>query len=124
MLALFPELLDWGFAVPFFFRIFLGCYLLRAGWRLIKHIPHPQEDRLAFIMLGILIDLLGVMLLVGIHTQVTGATVGIIALIAPFLKKKKFPTIHESISFYFLFALVAFALIFLGAGIHAFDLPL
>lgn len=125
MLSLFPELLDWSFYVPFFFRIFISCYLLTAGYHLIKkNKTKGGEEKLTWTIFGTLIIAAGLALLLGIYTQVFGVISFVLSLLAIYFKKHKSPDTTESILFYLLFALISFSLLFLGAGPYAFDLPL
>jgi FtsH-binding integral membrane protein len=125
MLSLFPELLDWSFYVPFFFRIFLSCYLLTVGYHLIKkNKAENDEEGLAWTIFGTLITATGLALLFGIYTQVFGVVAFTISLLAIYFTKRRSPDATESIAFYLLFGLVSLSLLFLGAGPYAFDLPL
>jgi uncharacterized membrane protein YphA (DoxX/SURF4 family) len=124
MLSLFPELLDWSFYVPLFFRIFLSCYLLMAGNTLIKNNTRKDTEKLAWEIFGSLIMAIGLFLLLGIYTQVFGTIAFVISLLAIYFKKHKSHDTPESIAFYLLFGLLSLSLLFLGAGPYAFDLPL
>jgi uncharacterized membrane protein YfcA len=125
MLSLFPELLDWSFYVPFFFRLFLGCYLLAAGYQLAKkHKATRDEEKLTWNILGTLIMTIGLFIFLGVYTQIFGVISFAISLLALYFKKHKSHDTPESIAFYALFALLSLSLLFLGAGPFAFDLPL
>lgn len=127
MLSLFPELFDWSFYVPFFFRAFLGVYIIGAGYRIFKKTSDPaekEEDKISWGILGGLLITLALCLLVGIVVQVAGAITFAISLFAVYAKKYGVREINESTTFYLLFALVGISLVFLGPGPFAFDLPL
>ena len=126
MLSLFPELYDWSWYVPFIFRIFLGAYLCYNGWAIAHKHGHgvSADDRRAWLYLGVLIVMLGLLFVGGIYIQVLGAIGFALALVALFSKHKKHSVAEESFTFYALLALVSLSLIFLGAGPYAFDLPL
>lgn len=125
MLSLFPELLDWSFYVPFFFRIFLSCYLLTVGYHLYnKHKVKDNEERLAWTIFSALIMVVGIFLFLGVYTQIFGVITFAISLLAIYFKKQKSHDTPETIAFYILFGLVALSLLFLSAGPYAFDLPL
>lgn len=125
MLSLFPELLDWSFFVPFFFRLFLGGHLLMVGYRLLKkHQSKHDDEVLAWWIFCVLIMSVGLFLLLGVYTQVFGVIVFVLSLLAMYFKKRGSHDATESIAFYTLFGLLALSLLFLGAGPYAFDLPL
>ncbi len=125
MLSLFPELLDWSFYVPFFFRLFLSCYLLAAGYHLIKKNNRGEgEEKLTWGIFGTLIMAIGFFLLLGVYTQILGVISFVISLLAIYCKKHHSHNTPESIAFYTLFGLLSLSLLFLGAGPFAFDLPL
>lgn len=123
MLSLFPELLDWSFFVPFFFRVFLGCYLLAVGYHLINK-TRRDEEKLTWAIFGTLVMAIGFFLFLGVYTQIFGVISFAISLLAIYFKKRKSHDTPESIAFYTLFALLSLSLLFLGAGPYAFDLPL
>ena len=126
MLSLFPDLLDWSWYVPFFFRLFLGAYCCFVAWTLAHTSTETpsEEDRFAWAGMRVLLVLLGVLFLLGIAVQALGAIGFILALFALFLHAKHSPRAPESAAFYLLIGLVALALVFLGPGPYAFDLPL
>lgn len=125
MLSLFPELLDWSFFVPFFFRVFIGLYLIAIGYRFIKKSgANKKQDVLAWGIFGSLLVLIALCLLIGAYVQIAGAVTFIMSLKTIYFRKRGIPELNESIAFYALFALVALSLVFLGAGAYAFDLPL
>lgn len=125
MLSLFPQLLDWGWYVPFVFRLFLGIYFFFTGYQLTKMGPQKTgEEILAWTTLGVLIIILGVAFLLGVYVQIAGVVGFALSLIAVFFKYKRAVFTPEPIKYYMLIGVVALSLLFLGAGPHAFDLPL
>lgn len=127
MLSLFPDLFDWSFYVPFFFRVFLSLYILGVGYSFFKKSTDPaesSEDKLSWGILGGLFIILASCLLVGVVVQVAGAVAFAVSLFAIYAKKYNIKEIDESTTFYLLFALLSISLVFLGPGPFAFDLPL
>lgn len=127
MLSLFPDLLDWSFYVPFFFRVFLGLYILGVGYRFFKKstvLTEQDEDKLSWGILGALLVLLAGSMLVGLFIQVGGAITFAVSILALYAKYRDIKEADESATFYVLFALVGLSLVFLGPGPFAFDLPL
>lgn len=127
MLSLFPDLFDWSFYVPFFFRVFLSMYIIGVGYSFFKKSAgstEKEEDKLSWGILGGLFIILALCLLVGVVVQVAGAVTFAMSLFAIYSKKYAVKEIEESTTFYLLFALVGLSLVFLGPGPFAFDLPL
>lgn len=127
MLSLFPDLLDWSFYVPFFFRIFLSCYIIWIGSGIFKKGVAESKnggDGLSWWILSGLLIILALSLLVGLFVQACGAITFVISILAIYAKHRNISEAHESVSFYLLFALVGISLVFLGPGPFAYDLPL
>jgi uncharacterized membrane protein YphA (DoxX/SURF4 family) len=126
MLSLFPDLLDWSWYVPFFFRVFLGIYCCSLGWMLAheQNAATTEHDHFAWLSMRTLLVSIGLLFVAGIAVQALGAIGFALALFALFLKWKRSPYAKESATFYLLICLVSLSLIFLGAGPYAFDLPL
>lgn len=126
MLSLFPDLLDWSWYVPFFFRIFLGAYCCYLGWMLAQEQADTatMHDRFAWLGMRMLLAIIGLLFIVGIAVQALGSVGFALALFALFLRFKRSPYAKESTAFYLLIGLVSLSLVLLGAGPYAFDLPL
>ncbi len=125
MLSLFPQLLDWGWYVPFMLRIVLGFYFFFIGYSFTTSSrANSGQDSLAWLILGVLIIALSLGFFLGIYVQIAGAIGFVLSLIAIYFKHKKAAFTPESVSYYFLVGVVSLSLLFLGAGPHAFDLPL
>jgi hypothetical protein len=126
MLSLFPDLLDWSWYVPLIFRIFLGTYCCYIGWTLAheERGEKSERDDLAWAGMRTILILLGLSFVFGVVVQVLGAIGFALALFALFLRYRHSPHARESTAFYLLIGIVSLSLIFLGAGPHAFDLPL
>ena len=125
MLSLFPQLLDWGWYVPFLFRIFLGLYFFFVGYGFIKlGSKKKDDDGLSWVIFGSLIIILGISFLLGIYVQIAGVLGFSLSLIAIYFKNSKSAVSPEPVKFYLLVGIVSLSLLFLGAGPHAFDLPL
>lgn len=126
MLSLFPDLLDWSWYAPFFFRVFLGAYCCYLGWTLAKEqsIAATEHDHAAWLGMRILLAILGLLFIFGVAVQALGAIGFALALFGLFLKWRRSPYAEESTTFYLLIGLVSLSLTLLGAGPYAFDLPL
>lgn len=130
MLNPFPELFAWSFFAPLFLRVVLGFYfvaLARTTYKRGTHSParHPhQNDRAAYAILALVELVVGILLVLGLYTQIVAAIGVAFGFIALWLKAGRSHEAPESTWFYLLATTVALTLIVLGAGIFAFDLPL
>ena len=125
MLSLFPQLLDWGWYVPFIFRIFLGFYFFFIGYSFTRSSRAKSgQDSLAWLILGALIILLSLGFFLGLYVQIVGVIGFTLSLLAIYFKHKNASFTPETVKYYLLLGVVSLSLLFLGAGPHAFDLPL
>lgn len=126
MLSLFPDLLDWSWYVPLFFRCFLGAYCVYVGWILLckESKTEDERDRFAWVCLASILFFLGILFAIGLYAQALGSIGFVLALFTLYLRIKNSPHVTESMAFYLLVSMVSLSLVFLGAGPYAFDLPL
>ena len=129
---LFPNLLDWAFWVPFFFRIILALQLFREVIRLRKGMspmlvsptdtaPSPS----ARTGMVILLSLLGTLLAIGLGTQIVGVVTSCLLFFRSFqLMRKHNEETGAQREALILAAVVALSLVFLGPGPYSIDLPL
>lgn len=134
-LSLFPSLLNYQFLAIFLIRVALGLTFLRLwyiGWKF------NREEQLAslnnlhlrpaslFLNIVLFVKLIGgVLLVIGLYTQGAALATGTMMLIASIIKlyKPELLPKHKT-GFCLLITVICFALLFLGAGAFAFDLPL
>ncbi len=83
-----------------------------------------QKLKYASCILAAIEVVVGVLLFVGLYTQVAAIAGMLIAVILKALSFGKSPLASYSKVTYFLLFMVCFSLLFLGAGAFAFDLPL
>jgi len=122
MPSLFPDLLSYSMLGIFAVRAILGCTLLTLGIHEIKR-RKTEESRLVFYA-GILKTVAGALLVLGLGTQI-GALIAIIVLGFHIIKKiqaKHF--LSDGINYYVILFVLALAIMVLGPGAFAFDLPL
>ena len=125
MLTLFPELLDWGFFVPFLFRIFLAYYILTSSvghWKHVKKVA--ANEKMSWTLLCFFELLLGLLYITGSYVQPIAAIGFVMAMLAVYLKRTHRSHFPQTNEFYMLIGLVSLSLIFLGPGAYAVDLPL
>lgn len=121
MLNPFPSLLDFALLAPFLVRVALGLMFLHLAYDGLLH--YKKIPRIA-LFLAVLGALGGIALLVGLFTQIA-SLLGVLISLAFFLFPKQTAAsfaIEKRLSF-LLFAL-SLSLLFSGAGLFAFDLPL
>ena len=135
MPSLFPDLFTYGFLATGVLRMTLGLIFI---WFAYEKFFHQRTERIAFFeKLGIkpaivffaLVTgvefLAGIGLVLGYYTQVASLITGALMTLATFIKWYRPSALpRNTIEFYILLAILSFALIFLGPGAIAFDLPL
>ncbi|MFC1802037.1 hypothetical protein ACFLY7_01180 [Patescibacteria group bacterium] len=115
MLNTFPILLSFGLIAPFILRIFVSFIFIKNGFTEIKQAGFNKKINFIIPSLEIIS---GLMLFVGVFTQVTVIALATLTLAKIIFKKEKFS------EYEILTLLVLVSLIFSGAGFFAFDLPL
>lgn len=118
MLSLFPSLLTYGLLAPFLLRLVLGITVAYFGMRYIRQKQHTP------VTLGMIEIVLGLLLIIGLYTQAAAALVAIILglKLAKKVATKAFLT--NGVNYYLILLVIAVSLLFSGAGVFAFDLPL
>lgn len=128
--SILPSLYDWGFWVPFFFRLFLA-YQLFSGARQVflgKASDLVSYDSTTTLLaqktLGWMMAVVGALFFVGLGVQMI-AVFSACAYLFRFIQLSKMSTSLSSLkNLLLLSALVSFSLLFLGPGPYAIDLPL
>ena len=111
MLSVLPQLLDYSFYAPTLLRVALGAIFL------IHSYPKLFEARLRF--MGILEFIAGVLLVIGLFTQITALVLAAeLFIIIVWFKR------GQNWGFDFVLLVMALAILVLGPGAWAFDLPL
>lgn len=127
MLSIFPALFDFSLVGVLLLRVTVGAFFLLFGFRLIHATRLVSEKGVGIYIVGYMYGTLkltvGILLLIGIYTQV-GALLGALLSVITFLQNG---TSHSSIAgkqVQLLLAVICLALAFLGPGIWAIDFPL
>jgi len=134
MLNTFPALLSFGILAPTILRITSGLIFAYFGW---LKLTKDKQSKIAFfdtvglrpakffLYLVALTELfVGVTLAVGFLTQISAIVASFIMFVSILIKLMKPKALPNTTDFYILFFIVFLSLIFSGAGIFAFDLPL
>ena len=134
-ISLFPHLFDYQMLGIFALRVTLGLIFIyfwyekvtRGRMEAIRHFGMFWHGpvRIYFLIMSSATGLTGVFLIIGLYTQGAAIVAGLFMLKAIIVKcylPSALP--KNTTSFYVLLAVVSFALLFLGPGAFAVDLPL
>lgn len=134
-LSLFPSLFTYQLLGIFLIRIALGITFLRLCYIGIKYNHAEQVESLNKIglrpasLFAALVSLIkgvgGILLIIGLWMQGAALATGILMLVASSIKYYKPDLLpRHKLGFCLLLTVISFALIFLGPGAFAIDLPL
>lgn len=133
MLNPFPELLSLSFFAPLILRAVVGLLFVRIGTRYLTD-DTSIEDTLNDIglrpgrVLGRVLGFVqlagGIMLVLGFLTQIAALVLAFVTVGGFALKQSRPDSLPYSRSFYLLITAVLLALLILGAGAFAIDIPL
>ncbi len=114
-LAIFPELLSFGFFAPMLLRIFVAIFLFYIG---IQRWNKPLKGAVLVYFIG------GAFLILGLYTQ-PAAILGILLIKFDFfMDRKPFPVSKDRLMMFVLAAVILLTLLVTGPGAFAFDYPL
>ena len=135
MLTIFPDLITYSFVATFGLRITLGFIFIwfayvkyfrerKARIAFFEHL-HLRPAHIYFALITGIELIAGIMLVVGLYTQIAALVVAVLMTLATIIKIRKPSALpHNTVEFYILLAVVALVLMFIGPGAFAFDLPL
>lgn len=133
MLSVFPDLLTFGIIAPFLIRVTLGIILISIGHKVFfkekkSFAGYYADNKYPFAkylptIFGLLSIIVGILLIIGLFTQVA-ALLSIYILTSLSFTEKSLGVFNFQTAFYALAIVTSISLLFLGAGIFAFDLPL
>ncbi|MEK7552470.1 MAG: DoxX family protein [Patescibacteria group bacterium] len=132
MLNPFPELLSFGLIAPFILRIILGYLFINVGYLKITSEKKRWQSFFEGIKLkpasffvkffGFVEIIAGVMLVIGLFTQITALILAILTFGELYIEFKEESLLKRNLVFYLLIFTISLSLIFSGAGFFAFDL--
>ncbi len=122
MLSLFPSLLIYERFGQFLIRFVLGVTLAYFGYRKVIAKGHSSGSNSQ--MYGATEIFLSLFLIIGLYTQLAALLNAIILVIKLSFKAKEGSLLSDGINYYILLLTMAVAVVFMGAGAFAFDLPL
>ncbi|MBI5078195.1 MAG: DoxX family protein [Candidatus Yonathbacteria bacterium] len=133
--SLFPHLLDYQMLGIFALRATIGLIFVYFWYE--KVIRHRREQlefftklklypvKAFFWVVSSIEGIAGALLTIGFYTQGAAIVTGSLMLLASFIKHHKPGALPKNTTeFYIILAVVSFALLFLGPGAFAIDLPL
>lgn len=135
IVSLFPNLLDFQMLGIFMLRVTLGLIFVYFWYEKIFHQRSEylhffdkiglRPAKVFFLVVTSVEGIAGAFLVIGLWTQGAAIVTGTLMLIASFIKHHK-PSVlpKNTTEFYVLLAVVSFALLLLGPGSFAIDLPL
>lgn len=119
MLSIFPSLLAYEQLSPFLIRITLALVLIYWAYQGLK-----SEQGIWKKVANVIEGLVGVLILLGLWTQVAAliAAVGLLVCLIGKIRNRAFLT--DGVNYVLILFVLAVSLLFSGAGAFAFDLPL
>lgn len=134
MLNIFPELLTYQLVSPFILRVALGLLFLSLGyleltkeerrWERVFEIIRFAPARFWAKTFGFVEIAGGVLLIVGLFTQVAALVFAVISLAECYIEYRAPVVLKRNIVFYGFIFVISLSLLLTGAGFWAFDLPL
>jgi len=134
MLNLFPDLFTYYLVAPVILRVTLGIIALNLGYLKLTSEKRRWVISLETLqikpaewwtrMLGILQIILGVLVIIGLYTQLVALIFTILFSAEAYFEAMEDTLLTRSFVFYLLLAVISLSLLFLGAGFYAFDMPL
>ncbi len=134
MLNPFPELLTYSMIAPAILRLVAGLVFINLGRLALQgernswlvslralNIPRPE---VSVKILGALEIVGGIMLLLGIYTQIASLLLAILTFVEAFVEYKDPAILKRSLIFYSLLFAITLSLLLSGAGAFAIDIPL
>ncbi|MEI6304471.1 MAG: hypothetical protein WCP09_00420 [Candidatus Taylorbacteria bacterium] len=120
MLTVFPNLLSYNQLSPFLIRVTLG--IIMVYWSYIS--IREQNKHAGKLSVGIVEGISGILLIIGLWTQVAALVIFVDLAIRTVQKIMKKSFLTDGVNYYFILLIMAASLVFMSAGLLAFDLPL
>lgn len=120
MLSLFPSLLTFEQISPTILRLTLAVVFI--FWAFKRFKKEKRSDQT--VVFAILELLVGILLVIGLFTQLAALVATIIMLIQLIQKMRDGSFMTDGVNYYFILFVISLGLIFTGPGFFSFDLPL
>lgn len=118
MLSLFPTFLSWQQLSPLLIRLVLGAVLIYWSYRRLRTVPLATKSRIV----GIIDALLGILLVIGLWTQLAAILIGLDLIVRIVKKIRERSFLTEGVNYYLILLVLCISLLVTGAGWLAFDL--
>lgn len=118
-LSVFPSLLAYGELAPLLLRLILGAVLIHWGLKALKASGNGQKKSI-----GIIEGIAGILVFIGLYTQVAALVAGVDLLIRLGGKIPRKAFLTDGINYYLILLVLAISLLVTGPGWLAFDYPL
>jgi uncharacterized membrane protein YphA (DoxX/SURF4 family) len=120
MLSVFPSLLSWQLISPLLIRLALGAVFIFWSYRLLfKSSPNTNQK-----IVGLIEAIAGILLVIGLFTQVAALVVLVDLLIRLYGKIRTKAFLTDGVNYYLILLVLAVSLMLTGAGRYGFDWPL
>lgn len=119
MLSIFPDLLSYQMFAPLLIRLTLGIIFIHWTYKTLRSRPDTNKK-----MVAIVEGVAGLLLVIGLWTQVAALVIAIDLVIRLYGKYQTKSLLTDGINYYLVLLVLAVSLLFTGAGFVAFDLPL
>lgn len=134
MLNPFPSLLTYSLLGPLFLRVVVGLIFLDLGrfklkgekqrWIASLEALHIGQARAVVNFLGIVEIVGGLLIIVGLYTQIAALVLAILTAKEAYVEWKDSALLKRNFVFYVLLLVILLSLLVTGAGAYAFDIPL
>ncbi len=123
MLSIFPSLLSWQLASPLIIRLTLASVLIFWSYRsFAKH--KKEEPNINKKAVRLIESLSGLLLIVGLWTQLVALVIIIDLIIRLYYKYKDGALFTDGVNYYIILLVLTISLLLTGPGFIAFDLSL
>ncbi len=119
MLSLFPSLLTYEQVAPFLLRLTLGAVFIYWSYKHLKVRTNSKK-----MTLGILDGIAGILLVIGLYTQLVALVTAVMLLFGLFGKVQGKSLFTDGVNYYVILLVISLSLLLMGAGVFSFDLPL
>lgn len=133
MFNTFPDLLAFSFFAPVFLRLALGIPFILLGYRtlfknheILANYFSKRNLPLAKILatkVGLIELITGILITIGLLTQISVLLTICLSVLLINIEEKKI-RLNQSNAMFYVFIGISLALLFTGAGVFAFDIPL
>ncbi len=120
MLSVFPSLLSWSQVSPLIIRLALAAVLIYWAYNTFS-LDNANTEQKIF---GIVEGLAGLLLIIGIWTQVVALVIALDLLYKIGLKVARKEFLTNGVNYYLILLVLALSLLITGPGIFSIDYPL